>query len=197
MYLRYRFVFDDLDAISGPSSSTPLSKPSWRSVQSVHYRPELRERLRGSNQCPWIAYSSRFGGDALDEAHAIAVDGQGTAYVVGEAGSYNFPLLYPVQPKSHGGFDAAIVAVTPSGNAAKFSTYYRGQGDDYAYAVAAGAAGSVYVAGQLDTTHYTATKQPFRGRDGFVLAMNSGAMAPKSFPCEPRYKSGGKGCPKK
>jgi hypothetical protein len=143
-----------------------------------------------------LTYSSHFGGDSLDEAQAVAVDSTGAAYVVGHAGSYNFPLIHPLQKKSAGGFDAAIVTLTGGGNKARFSTYFGGQGDDYANAVAVGPPGTMYVVGELDSTKYTGSTKSFRGQDAFVLKITIGGLKARAFACVPRYLSHGAGCPK-
>jgi hypothetical protein len=119
------------------------------------------------------------------------------AYVAGHAGSYNFPMVHALQKKTGGGFDAAVVALTATGNKARLSTLFGGQGDDYANGIAAGPPGTVYVVGELDSTSYTKSTQPFRGQDAFILKIAVGTMTPKSFPCVPRFESNGAGCPKK
>src|SRR5215470_16498427 len=44
-----------------------------------------------------LVYSTYFGGSALDEAHGIAVDTAGNAYVTGQTSSTNFPTKNPFQ----------------------------------------------------------------------------------------------------
>jgi hypothetical protein len=94
---------------------------------------------------PALAYSTYLGGTAGSHADAIAVDGDGNAYVVGEADS-DFPTVDPYQAVNSG--DNAFVAkFDPSGTRLLYSTFLGGSGDSEAYGVAVDSTGSIYVAG--------------------------------------------------
>jgi hypothetical protein len=58
-----------------------------------------------------LSFSTLFGGSGIDEAAAIAADPVGNLYVVGQAGSADFPLLNQLPLTHLGGFDAFAVKI--------------------------------------------------------------------------------------
>ena len=64
-----------------------------------------------------LVYSTYLGGGGTDRAFGIAVDGSGSAYVVGDTGSTNFPLQVPYQTDQPGrdAFVAKLSAFTSLG----------------------------------------------------------------------------------
>jgi hypothetical protein len=64
-----------------------------------------------------LVYSTYLGGNDADRAFGIVVDGSGSAYIVGDTNSANFPLLHPVQLNQPGtdAFVAKLSAVTKLG----------------------------------------------------------------------------------
>src|SRR4029450_1189525 len=84
-----------------------------------------------------LVYSTFLGGKAVDEAHGIAVDGSGQAYVIGRTRSTDFPTFHALQPgvatdpRASAGFDDAFVAkLTAAGDAFVYSTYLGGVRDE-------------------------------------------------------------------
>jgi len=61
-----------------------------------------------------IPYSVLFGGGNIDNAHDVAVDDLGNAYVTGVTASSNFPAMNAVQDNQPG-FDAFVAKFSPSG----------------------------------------------------------------------------------
>ncbi|HKC88536.1 MAG TPA: SBBP repeat-containing protein, partial [Blastocatellia bacterium] len=55
-----------------------------------------------------LVYSTFLGGAGSEVGNAIAVDSAGNAYVVGNTGSQDFPLVNPLRPALSGGVDAFI-----------------------------------------------------------------------------------------
>ena len=73
---------------------------------------------------PILIYSSYIGGDSFDEGHAVAVDGQGQAYIAGESSSSEatFPLRNPIQGTQIGTL-AFITKLNAAGTAPIYSTF--------------------------------------------------------------------------
>jgi len=141
-----------------------------------------------------LVYSTYLGGasrgpspfQAGDSGAGIAVDQTGNAYVVGLTSSTDFPAMRPLQSGNAGNGDAFVVKLNVSGGLI-YSTYFGGQGDEGATAVAASANGDAYVVGVATSHGFPTTNgslQPgFNGsfesfafaRDGFVVRIISDA----------------------
>jgi uncharacterized repeat protein (TIGR01451 family) len=92
--------------------------------------------------------STYLGGFGSDEGYAIALDGMGGIFVVGETDSADFFLRNALQPAYGGGAkDAFVAKLTSNGTAYLFSTYLGGSAADVARGVACDPAGAAYVAG--------------------------------------------------
>jgi uncharacterized repeat protein (TIGR01451 family) len=96
-----------------------------------------------------LIYSTYVGGSSSDSALAIAVGGDGSAYITGQTLSADFPIKDAVQPTIDGefGYDAFVTKLNPSGSAFAYSTYLGGLSDDMGTAIAVDAAGGAYVVG--------------------------------------------------
>ena len=102
-----------------------------------------------------LVYSTYLGGgiqstpltSANDEAHAIAIDASGNAYVTGYTTASNFPTMNAYQSSNQGGQDAFITKLNPAGSALLYSTYFGGAGTDEGNGIAVNGAGEAYVAG--------------------------------------------------
>lgn len=99
-----------------------------------------------------LLFSTYLGGDSEDALAAIAVQTTGSMWVVGSSNSSNFPLLAPLQMNIGTGYDAVIVHVSPTG-LLYFSTFWGGNGDDFARAVALDSSSAIYVAGDTFSTN--------------------------------------------
>jgi hypothetical protein len=106
-----------------------------------------------------LGYSTYLGGSLSDSATSIAVSSSGSAYVVGETYSVDFPTtpgLNTVHTGSNG--TAFVTSIDPNG-ALIFSTYLGGSGvypydEDYAKKVALDPAGNVYVTGATSSINF-------------------------------------------
>jgi hypothetical protein len=101
-----------------------------------------------------LIYSTYLGGNGdegenlLDGDNALAIDGQGNAYVAGRTHSTNFPTQNAFQPQYVGGaYDAFLTKLNAAGNGLVYSTYLGGTYSDYGTGVAVDSAGSAYVGG--------------------------------------------------
>jgi uncharacterized protein (TIGR03437 family) len=107
-----------------------------------------------------ILWATLLAGSLWDEAHAIAVDSAGSAYVAGRTNSLDFPLANPVQavrgkaPAGGLGFDAFLGKISTDGKKLVYSTYLGGSSDDAANAIAVDSAGAAYIAGSTTSLDF-------------------------------------------
>ncbi|MBI4470759.1 MAG: SBBP repeat-containing protein [Acidobacteria bacterium] len=94
-----------------------------------------------------LVYATYLGGAARDQGTAIVTDPSGNTYVAGTTLSDNFPTARPVQHARAGQTDLFLASYKPLGTTLDFSTYWGGSADDVATAIAADAAGNVYITG--------------------------------------------------
>jgi hypothetical protein len=133
-----------------------------------------------------LVYSTYLGGSGIDESSSIAVDTAGNAYVTGDTGSADFPLMNPLQPTFHGGeVDAFVTKINPVGSALVYSTYLGGSGQDLGLGIAVDSAGNAYVTGVTGSANFPTTPGAFQtvcngsgsgcgtpSRDAFVSKIN-------------------------
>ena len=129
---------------------------------------------------PVLAYSSYLGGSGGDYGNGIAVDSAGNAYVVGQAGSTNFPTtagsFQPAIAGDLGYTDAFVSKINAAGNAIVYSSYLGGGGPDVALGVAVDSTGNAYVVGEEQSTNFPSTAGAFQTPqfdwDVFVVKLN-------------------------
>lgn len=98
-----------------------------------------------------LVYSTYLGGDDWDAAYGIAVDSTGSAYVVGETSSTNFPRLSAIQTTLRGAVDGFVTKLNAAGNGLSYSTYLGGNGDDRANAIALDSSKNAYITGRASS----------------------------------------------
>jgi hypothetical protein len=126
---------------------------------------------------PTLAFVSYLGGSADDYGNAVAIDGSGCAYVVGETGSANFPTLGAEQSTMAGDTDVFVTKWNPVGTGLVYSTYIGGSSRDVGLGVAVDAAGEVYVTGFTYSGDFPITVGALRASfvgdsKAFVLKLN-------------------------
>lgn len=124
-----------------------------------------------------LVYSTFLGGGGFDAGHAIAVDGEGNAYVTGQTLSSNFPVSPGAFSASRGKVDAFITKLSPAGSALAYSTYLGGKGKDVGRGIAVDAQGNAYVVGETESTDFPTTagaldRSANGGVDAFVTKLN-------------------------
>ena len=125
-----------------------------------------------------LIYSTYLGGSNYDEAHGIAVDASGNAYVTGTTYSSNFPTVAGSFQVTLGGYaDAFVSKLNPTGSALIYSTYLGRSYCDEGRGIAVDAMGDAYVAGFTYSANFWTTPGAFQtksggGFDAFVSKLN-------------------------
>jgi Beta-propeller repeat len=135
-----------------------------------------------------LVYSTYLGGTGLDEGEAIAVDGDGNAYVTGATWSDNFPTtpgaFQPTDPDPGSG-DAFVTKLDPAGSSLIYSTYLGGSGqDDEGSGLAVDRDGNAYITGTTLSDTFPTTPDAFQSTDpdpgnsdAFVTKLNPAGSA--------------------
>lgn len=143
--------------------------------------------MKVNNSVTNLVYFTYLGGKTADAALALAVDGEGNAYVAGYTDSTNFPVHAAIFTNLSGRanvftgikpVDAFVAKLSPSGSNLLFSTYLGGAVVDAAYGIALDAETNVYVTGQTLSTNFPTrntlrTNQNGNG-DAFVAKIDIG-----------------------
>ena len=103
-----------------------------------------------------LVYSTYIGGTtSQDRGYAIAVDGDGSAYITGLAQSSDLPLVDAFQPTPGSPEDAFIAKLNSTGSALVYSSYIGGSGDnEFGFGIAVDGSGNAYVAGRTVSTDF-------------------------------------------
>jgi hypothetical protein len=104
-----------------------------------------------------VEYLTHLGGSNWDLITDIDVGSDGSAVVVGETFSADFPVRAALQPFP-GGHDAFVAKLTPDGSGLEFSTYLGGSRWDGISAVSLASGGSLFVAGTTGSADYPQVK---------------------------------------
>ena len=150
--------------------------------------------LSGSGIAPQFCGTDCTSGGSGDSGTAIAVDGLGDAYVIGDAISSNFPTTagayqtvnnaagYPAT-KAFIGVNAFITKLNPGGSQLLYSTYLGGSSQDYGYGIALDGVGGVYIAGQASSTNFPTTAGSYQPayaggfEDAYIAKFAIGSVA--------------------
>jgi hypothetical protein len=132
-----------------------------------------------------ILYRTYVGGNTEDAAFAVAVDGDGDAYLAGYTRSANFPTANAISNTISGSIipglgvypqDAFVAKLGPFGTNLLFSTYLGGSDVDMATGIALDGSGNVCVAGLTFSTNFptrNAIQTNYAGNcDAFVLKID-------------------------
>jgi hypothetical protein len=137
-----------------------------------------------------LSYSTYLGGSSGDSANAIAVDGEGNAYVTGSTHSTDFPTTPGAFATTWNGgeTDAFVTKLNPTGSGVVYSTYLGGGrgitwGFDIGTAIAVDRMGNAYVTGVTDSADFPTTPGAFDrtlggSRDVFVTKLNPTGAQP-------------------
>jgi hypothetical protein len=138
-----------------------------------------------------LVYSTYLGGSGGDQAHAVALDQDGNAYVTGETRSSDFPTANALQPDFGGGTgplpsDAFVAKIGFDAQTEMmsfvYSTYLGGSGNDLGRGIGVDGSGNAYVTGYTSSTDFLTTpgalQSTLRGsRNAFVTKLNAAGSA--------------------
>jgi hypothetical protein len=133
-----------------------------------------------------LVFSTYLGGSNTDGGgDGIVVDSVGNAYIIGAAGSSDFPVADPVQANcdTGGGFcgDAFIAKLAANGSVLLFGTFLGGSGSDLGADMAVDDEGNMLVTGLTRSTDFP-VRRPLQRRpggglsDGFVAKIAAGPV---------------------
>jgi len=100
-----------------------------------------------------LEYLVNFGGDESDEARGVAVESDGSAYIVGVANSSNLPVISAFQSTPGGFADCFVAKLNSAGSAFAYLTYLGGSGADQGIGISV-RAGSAYVVGSTTSQNF-------------------------------------------
>lgn len=149
--------------------------------------PQLEGRLQNAfvakldpNGSP--VYSTLLGGGDLDRGLDVAVDAQGSAWVVGHTYSGNFPRVQALQAQRRGFVDVFVSRLSPDGSSLLFSTYLGGTSQDWGEGIGIDAAGDAWITGSTASADFPVAGLPssYGGSfDAFVAKIRpSGSQGP-------------------
>jgi len=129
-----------------------------------------------------LLYSTFLGGVSDDQCNALAVDGDGCAYVTGTTWGNDFPITAGVVDGTKGGISEAFVTkINPTGATLNYSTYLGGSQGDYGYGICVENK-HAYVVGDTYSTNFPVTEtayDPFfnANQDVFVAELSLNASS--------------------
>ena len=131
-------------------------------------------------------YSTYLGGEWIDGADGIAVNGAGEAFVMGSTQSDEFPLANPIDSLLGGSEDIFVTRFNALGTNLVFSTYFGGTDNREMQAgggaIAVDAANTIYFTGDTGASDFPTHNpyQPFRASavDAFVSRISENPPTP-------------------
>jgi uncharacterized protein (TIGR03437 family) len=126
-----------------------------------------------------ILYSTLLGGGDYDFSNGVAVDSEGSAYIVGETKSDDFPVTAQAAQRRKGSDrDAFVAKLSPDGAALVYSTYLGGKEIDFGNGIAVDAAGAAYVTGVTYSEDFPTTAGAYQrdfatGPDVFAAKLSA------------------------
>jgi hypothetical protein len=133
-----------------------------------------------------MVYSTLLGGSGGDSSSGVAVDATGSAYVVGDTGSQDFPTTAGAFDTTFGCCSFGDIFVTrldATGSGLIYSTYLGGKTIESIASVALDAAGAAYVSGFTGSADFPTTPGAFdttvsqgRFQDAFIAKFSLGSV---------------------
>lgn len=125
-----------------------------------------------------LVMGTYLGGTSYEEVAAIAVDGTGAAFALGDTNSTDFPVTAGAFDATLGGSqDSFVTRLAPGGSAFSYSTFLGGTQYEVAGGLAVDSQGSAHVVGTTASTDFPVTPgacqlQNGGDSDGYVVHMS-------------------------
>lgn len=142
-----RLALDNAGNIYLTGLTTSTNFPTSSALYSTNNGAEDAFVVKFDSTGTNLVYSTYLGGVFNDEGWSIAVDTNGSAYVVGLTSSTNFPTVNAYQSVLGGFNDVFVLKLNSTGTALDYSTYLGGGGTDNGGGIALDGNGNAYVAG--------------------------------------------------
>jgi len=128
-----------------------------------------------------LVFSTYLGGRGADVASGIAVDSQGSVYLIGTTESDDFPVRNGYSQTLKGGKDVFIAKLNPSGTGLVFSTFLGGTSDEEGAALAIDKTRNILITGITASADFPVVKafdKQIGKKDAFVakLAANGRSL---------------------
>ena len=167
------------------SQDLPMTEGSYRNISkpTVPYNPDAFVARIDTHERS-IVYSTFLGRSGADSGTAIAIDGDGHAYVTGDTSSSGFPItpgVYSLNKIRYPYTDIFISRLSPDGSELNRSTVIGGYDDDRSFRIRIHDNGSIFVAGSSKSHDFPLTQNAFDSRnpmswksyDGFLLGLSA------------------------
>ena len=123
-----------------------------------------------------LLYATYLGGSDDEYPEDVAVDTNGSAYVVGYTWSTDFPLQSAIQPAHAGRVDVFVARFSPDGTMLDYATFLGGTWDDLARRITVDEARRAYIVGETGSSsfpmHAAYQSTPGGSRDAFVSVVS-------------------------
>lgn len=103
-----------------------------------------------------LLFSTLLGGTGYDACLGLDIDIYGNAYLAGPTSSTDFPVTADAEASSYygGNRDGFGAIINSAGQVLVYSTYFGSDGADWPYGVAIDSVGSIFLAGNTDSTYF-------------------------------------------
>lgn len=150
--------------VTGATASNDF--PAQAGVQASYGGGGFDGFVAKLNAAGTLVYGTYLGGTAFDTGGDIAVGSDGTAYIVGDTASTDFPLMNAAQTARGGSSDAFVTRLSADGSELLFSTFLGGSFEETGYGIALDSDGNAYVTGETESSNFPTTTGAFQTSSG-------------------------------
>jgi hypothetical protein len=109
-----------------------------------------------------LIYSTYIGGTGGDGLPSITVDGEGSAYVIGDTMSSDFPITPGAFDTAMTGYgDIFVIKLNVDGSSPVYSTFLGGNGGDFGRSIVVDSVGAAYLSGGTNSADFPMTTSSF------------------------------------
>jgi hypothetical protein len=136
-----------------------------------------------------LVYGLDWGGSGDDQAHSVAIDASGNAYVVGQTSSTAYPITFAAFDSSYGtgvAFNGFVSKINSSGTGFLYSTYLGGDdGSTFATGIVLDSSNSMFITGRTYSPNFPTTFNAYDRtlntyQDVFLTKLDAAAFASPS-----------------